>query len=68
MVLGEDFFVRWSVDEHMCMCQLLGLSESNSRVSEALKVFLENAWRKRSGLQRGINGMQQVVYEHNYAR
>ena len=52
----------------MCICQLLGLSESNNRVSEVLKVFLEIAWRKRSGLLRGINGMQQVVYEHNYAR
>ena len=45
----------------MCMCQLLGLSESNSRVSEAMKVFLENAWQKHSGLQRGVD-------EPNYAR
>ena len=60
--------MRWSVDEHMCKCQLLGLSESNSRVSEALKVFLDIAWIKRSGLLRGINGIQQGVHEQNYAR
>ena len=58
MVLENNFFVRQSVDEYMCMCQLLRLSESVSRVGEALKVFL----------QRGINGLQQGVNEQNYTK
>ena len=44
-VFENYFFERWYVDEHKDMCQLLGLSDCNSKILEAVKVFFESARR-----------------------
>ena len=46
-VFGSNFFKNWNEDEQKCMCQLLGLCDSNNRIMEAMKIFLESAWDKK---------------------
>ena len=65
VVFGNDIFERWYVNEHKGMCQLLGLCDSNSRILEAMKVFLESAWKERGALQGRVNEMCLHGNDHN---
>ena len=42
-VFGYNLFEHWNEDEQKCMCELLGLSDSNNKIIEPMKIFLESA-------------------------